>query len=121
VNDYGFGLVISGGDLFVSNANLGTIGEYDLATGLPINASLVTGLNTPGEIAVSGGNLFVANSGDGTIGEYDANSGAVVNAALISGLDGPFGLVVTTPEPSTWGMSLVGAATLLAVPLRMRA
>jgi hypothetical protein len=72
--------------IFVVNSGSGTIGEY-ADSGATLNASLITGLNSPNGIALSGSDLFVANSGDGTIGEY-TTSGATVNASLLSGLVG---------------------------------
>ena len=59
-----------------------------------MNASLVSGLSNPYDIAVSGSNLFVVNSGNGTLGEY-TTSGAVVNASLISPLENPYGLALS--------------------------
>ena len=59
-----------------------------------MNASLVSGLISPVDIAVSGGNLFVTDSVTGTIGEYNATTGATVDADLVSGLDGPGGIAV---------------------------
>ena len=59
-----------------------------------MNASLVSGLISPIDIAVSGGNLFVTDSVTGTIGEYNATTGATVDADLVSGLDGPGGIAV---------------------------
>ena len=83
----------SGQDIYVTNANTGTIGEYT-TSGAVVNASLVSGLNDPNGLAVSGSNLFVANSGNGTIGEY-TTSGATVNASLVSGLNDPSGIAVS--------------------------
>jgi hypothetical protein len=56
------GVVVSGGNLFVVNQHIGTIGEYNATTGATINASFITGLgvNGPTYIALSGGNLFVS-------------------------------------------------------------
>ena len=93
-----YGIVVSGSDLFVTNSEAGTIGEYT-TSGATVNASLISGLSAPLGLALSGSNLFVAELGNGTIGEY-TTSGATVNASLITGLDSPFGIVVV-PEPST--------------------
>jgi hypothetical protein len=70
----------------------GTIGEYT-NSGVPINASLISGLNEPRYIAVSGGFIYVSTA-DGTIGKY-TTSGATVNPSLITGLNGPLDLVVS--------------------------
>jgi hypothetical protein len=99
---------VSGGDIFVANLSLGTIGEYTTG-GATVNASLVSGLNGPYSIAVSGGDIFVGNIGNSTIGEYTTD-GATVNPSLVSGM-APFGIVVVaTPEPST--LALAGLAGL---------
>jgi hypothetical protein len=96
---------VSGSDLFVTNTANGTIGEYT-TSGATVNASLVSGLNSPIGIAVSGSDLFVTNQGSGTIGEY-TTSGTTVNASLVSGLNAPFGIAVV-PEPSTWAVNSDG-------------
>lgn len=79
--------------LYVSSNGSGTIGEYT-TSGATINASFISGLNSPAGIAFSGNDLFVANSGSGTIGEYTA-SGATVNASLISGLSNPYDIAIS--------------------------
>ena len=79
--------------IFVTNFTAGTIGEYDVS-GATINASLITGLDGPEDVAVSGSDLFVTNKLNGTIGEY-TTSGAVVNASLISGLVNPDAIAVS--------------------------
>ena len=87
---------IARAQLFVSQSNAGSVGEYDATTGAAINASFITGLNRPlFGIAVSGNDLFVANSGGTTVGEYDATTGAAINANLITGLLTSFGLAVS--------------------------
>jgi len=84
--------------IYVANFNSGmidggTIGEYNL-DGSTVNASLVTGLTEPVDLAVSGGDIFVANYGSDTIGEY-TTAGATVNASLVTGLSGPYSLAVS--------------------------
>lgn len=84
--------------IFETNWNNGTIGEYDAATGAPINPSFISGLNVPVGLTISGGNLFVTNYGAGagaTIGEYDAATGALINPSFISGLHGPAGVTIS--------------------------
>ena len=88
-------LPAAGANLFVTNFNGNTIGEYNATTGAPVNASLVSGLSNPQGIAVSGGNLWVTNPSSGTIGEYNATTGAPVNASLVSGLILPHGIAVS--------------------------
>jgi hypothetical protein len=46
------GLALSGGNLFVTDINNGTIGEYNATNGATVSASLVSGLNHPESIAV---------------------------------------------------------------------
>jgi uncharacterized delta-60 repeat protein len=94
--------VLLAAQLFVTDQNAGTIGEYTTA-GVPVNASLISGLdaNTYASIALSGPDVFVSNYFDGTIGEY-TSSGGVVNANLVTGLQtgliGPFGITVSGSE-----------------------
>jgi outer membrane protein assembly factor BamB len=113
-----------GGQIFVTNADGNTIGEYNATTGATVNASLVSGLINPQGIALAGGNLFVAttNNGgffNGTIGEYNATTGATINASLVSGLNGPAYIVVrqsTSSVPdasSTWVLLLLGLTATL--------
>ena len=77
--------------LFVTDHYSNTIGEYDAATGVAINAALIAGLDLPTGIAISGSHLYVANAGAGTIGEYNLD-GTVINAALVTGLSGGYQL-----------------------------
>ncbi len=73
--------------IFVTNPDAGTIGEYT-TSGVPVNPALITGLRYPWGLAMSGGNLFVTNLDSGTIGEY-TTFGAPVDSTLITGLVGP--------------------------------
>lgn len=128
------GIAISGNGFFVVNngddnnaagpLTDGTVGEYDLTTGAAINSALVTGLNQPVGVAVLGNDLFVTSNPNGStaglIGEYDATTGATINASFVTGLDDPQGIAVFAPEPSTWIMLVIGAATLLACGVRKR-
>jgi len=115
------GIAQSGSNLFVANAcsgipgptcGMGTIGEYDATTGVPINAALVSGLSWPVGIALSGSHLFVANSTGNTIGEYDAITGAPINAALITGLNNPQGIAILSAVPEPSGLALLSTALL---------
>ena len=115
------GIAVSGSNLFVTNVDNGTIGEYT-TSGAVVNASLVSGLSSPYGIAVSGSNLFVVNQRrqHGTIGEY-TTSGAVVNASLVSGLSSPIGiavsgsnLFVTNSDSGTIGEYTTSGATVNA-------
>jgi streptogramin lyase len=84
------GIAVLGGNLYVLNADSGTIGEYNATTGDVVNAALVSGLVHAGGMAVSNGNLYVtdttSNGTTGVVSEYNATTGAVVNASLVSGL-----------------------------------
>ena len=91
-----------------------------------MNASLISGLSGPIDIAVSGGNLFVSggnlfvtNANNGTIGEY-TTSGATVNASLITGLNGGPGGIAVVPEPSTFAMGILGVLSLVTFGRRLR-
>jgi hypothetical protein len=89
---------VAQGQIFVtisgSNVNQGIIGAYNF-DGTAINASLVSGINSPGSIVVSGnGSLLVARSGDIQIGEY-TTSGATLNSALITPVNYPGQLAVS--------------------------
>ena len=60
------GLAISGGNLFVANNTLNTVGEYTTA-GATVNASLISGLGYPGApgldgVAVSGWKILPSGS-----------------------------------------------------------
>jgi DNA-binding beta-propeller fold protein YncE len=55
------GIAISGGNLFVTNFETGTIGEYTLS-GETVNASLISGLNQPTDIAVVSASVADASS-----------------------------------------------------------
>src|SRR5580704_9675308 len=93
---YGLAVTLKAQDLYVSIINFGhpdVVGEYGL-DGSTVNASLISGLDSPNGIAISGDDLFVANAGSGTIGEYTL-SGATVNASLITGLDDPTGIAIS--------------------------
>jgi hypothetical protein len=72
------------GQIFVTNQQIGTVGEYTL-TGAAVNPTLLSGLLDPSTVAVSGSNLLVANDHGGTIGKY-TTSGAPISPSLISGL-----------------------------------
>src|SRR5216683_1167534 len=83
------------GFVFVSNFNSGVVGKYDATTGAAINASFITGLNTPNSLALNGsGQLFVTNFNSGVVGEYDATTGAAINASFITGLNTPNSLAL---------------------------
>jgi hypothetical protein len=114
-------LLVSGNTLFVANSALGgSVGEYNASTGAVINATFITPTEPQG-LALSGNTLFVLNS-NFTVGEYNATTGAAINATLITGLPNaslPNGIAVASvPEPSTWGMIVVGGMALMGIMLR---
>ena len=59
----------------------------------PLNASLITGLFNPENIAVSGGYIFITNGGGGTVGKYTI-TGAPVNPGLVTGINVAGGVAV---------------------------
>jgi hypothetical protein len=73
----------------------GTVGEYNVTTGAPINGIFITGLSEPEGLALSGNNLFVAQEDNNTVGEYNATTGAAINASFITGVSIPAGLAVS--------------------------
>jgi uncharacterized delta-60 repeat protein len=112
-------VLLSGEQIFVTNAGLGTVGEYT-TSGATVNASLISGLSTPEGIAAVGSDLFVVNQGTNSIGEY-TTSGATVNASLITGLVKPIGiaasgsdLFVTNETGDTIGEYTTSGATVNA-------
>ena len=93
------GLAGAGSSLYVVNNGNGlgspdgSIGLYSTNGGTG-NASFITGLVGPEDVALSGNLLFVSSSA-GTIGEYNATTGQAINASLITGLNNPNGMVVS--------------------------
>lgn len=81
--------------LFVVNSYTGTIGEYDAATGATINASFITDLNGPEDLAVSGSTLYVTLTGDARVATYDTNTGALLNGSFIVGSFGSYPIGIT--------------------------
>ena len=79
--------------IFVSDATDGTILEYSIS-GVLMNSSLVSGLDSPERLALSGDDLYVAGFGNNKIGIY-TTSGATVKTSLVSGLKGPIDLALS--------------------------
>jgi autotransporter-associated beta strand protein len=102
---------------FVVNSATGTVGEYT-TDGATINASLITGLTNPNDIAVSGTDLYIAG-GNGTNGGYVdkfTTSGTPQNVPLISGLGSVQGIAVSgtdlyAVEATTPGNGIIGKFT----------
>lgn len=74
--------------------NDSTIGLYDSETGEVVNATFITGLNTPRFIACSGNILYVASEYGEKVSTYNATSGALINDNFITGLNRPAGIAV---------------------------
>jgi hypothetical protein len=70
------------------------IGAYNF-DGTTRNASLVTGLASPKDVAVSGTRLFVADDIMNQIGEYNAIDGSLVRVNRITSVDAVQSLAVT--------------------------
>jgi hypothetical protein len=95
---------VSGGSLFVGSyfhtGNDSIIGKYDAITGAAINASFITVLSFPTQIAVLGNKLFVSTvvtehgTAVYTVGKYDATTGTAINPSFITGLKGPISLAL---------------------------
>lgn len=86
------GITLDGaGNIYMTNYGNGTVSKY-AADGTLINASLISGLNGPFDIALDdSGNVFVSNFGGTTIGRYNATTGEFYNF-FISSLVSPTGL-----------------------------
>jgi DNA-binding beta-propeller fold protein YncE len=80
--------------LYVSQAEIGVVSEYDATTGAVINANFITGVGSPFGLALLGNTLFVANADTGTVGKYDAITGATINANFITGWNDPLAIAV---------------------------
>lgn len=78
--------------LYVANSAGGSIGAYQ-TDGTTINAHLITGLQTPDNIAISGTDLYVTNYGGASVGKY-TTAGAPLNTQLITGVTSATGIVV---------------------------
>jgi hypothetical protein len=64
-------VAVSGPDLFVANADRGSVTELDASTGALVRvlSRPEYGFNQPGALAVSGPDLFVANASDNSVTE----------------------------------------------------
>ena len=69
-------VAVSGGYIYVGDANTGTIGQYNL-DGTVVNNSLITGLSVPTGLIVAGGHIYVADEGLNSVGEYNLDGTAV--------------------------------------------
>jgi len=92
----GLWVVLAGlahGQIFVTDATNGTIGQYDFS-GAAINPALIAGLSNPHGLAISGSNIFVVQRDTASLGEY-TTAGATVNASLVTGFTTPSDVVVS--------------------------
>ncbi len=80
--------------LFVANLGISTVGDYNPANGVAINAGITTGLSTPAGLVLLGNNLLVSNLYTNAVGVYDASAGSVGNTAFIPGLSNPHGMAL---------------------------
>ncbi len=125
---YPYGIVASGGDVYVANTYpYGQIGEYT-TDGAPVNTNLFQTGSYPAHyvhaLGMFGGNLFTLDDATGAIGEYDAATGTY-NADLVTGLGLGWGnsmaIEAAVPEPATiivW--SLLGAFAITVSLRRWR-
>jgi hypothetical protein len=87
-------------DLFVADADSGTVGKYDANTGAVINGGFITGLKSPSAVAVSGNALFVLEGSgdfDGAVAEYDSTTGKLLKDNILKldiNADSPTALAV---------------------------
>jgi len=81
------------GNIYVTNYFASTIGKYDATTGAAVNASLVTGLSTPQNLAFdANGTLFVASLGNNGVQAFNATTGTAVSAPLLGGVSNTWGI-----------------------------
>ncbi len=82
------------GTLYVADRDTNTVAAYNGTTGALVNASFITGLDSPWGLARdSAGNFYVANKAAGTVGKYGPD-GSVINASFIEGLNDAAGVAV---------------------------
>jgi hypothetical protein len=79
-------IAVAGGNLFVVNSAIGTIGEYDANTGTQLNLALITGLHGRVGIVAFGDNLFVTSSATHRIDQYSATTGMLTQPRFVMGL-----------------------------------
>ena len=84
-----------------------------------MNASFITSVSNPYQLAISGSSLYVPNPLLGSISEYSTTSGAVINSNLITGLSEPTGVVIA-PAPEPGSLILVGIAAAVALVNRRK-
>ena len=86
--------------------------------GATINASLISGLESPNCLAVYGNNLFVAGGlGQDYISEYTTDGTLVVPHLLYVG--GPEGMIIVpVPEPTPWRLIILSLALFVLPTLK---
>jgi len=78
-------------NLYVTNGETDSVGEYNATTGATINTSLISVLPNPGGLAISGNDLYVGVNG--MVAEFDATTGApIAGFTTIRGLGSGGGL-----------------------------
>ncbi|MGH8047858.1 MAG: hypothetical protein ACREKL_11480 [Chthoniobacterales bacterium] len=94
------GVAASGGYLYVAEYVNNVIDKYTTAGAL-VQASFITGLSGPGDLAVVDGALYVYNESSGAVGKYNAATGAVIDAALIRGPANAVGALAVVSETAS--------------------
>jgi hypothetical protein len=99
-------MLLSHGDVATKrhgpNSGTGTLREYNAVTGAAINASFITGLNSPPNFALLGNNPYVSDRIFSNLGVYNATTGAPINTSFIFPLNGPFGLAISGDNNLWW-------------------
>jgi sugar lactone lactonase YvrE len=102
------------GNLFVSNVgvdapNANSVVEFNSAGA---GTNFASGLSQPGGLAFdSSGNLYVVETGSGRVDKIDTSGNRTPGTFLPGGT--PVGIAIQVPEPATWALVALGAATLL--------
>lgn len=114
-----YGLAFDGnGNLFVANNGNNTIEKFDSTGHGSLFADANAGLSWPMGLAFDdSGNLYVANThfypgvgGDGYIEKFDSSGNGTVFAT--GGMKWFGFMTIQVPEPGTWALVALGAATL---------
>jgi hypothetical protein len=79
--------------MYVADYFNARVGKYNATTGATVNASLITGVSTPVNMAFDAtGKLYVATLGNAGVGVYDAATGATIASPFVSGLQNTWGI-----------------------------
>ena len=85
------------GQLYVVDAALGNIGEYNASTGELINSFFIENLRRPHGLTLADGYLYVTeyDSDFGYVSKYNAATGAKVNDTLVRGIMSPQAVAIS--------------------------